>query len=270
MKIAIRSILWPLAAFTLLALILPDTLYAPPRLSPPSRAKKPSVPAPTAAGPGFQVGPDAVTLYQVDSESDRNEVVFTSKAPKETIKGKTTKASGQLELNPRKLETVGGSFSVHWKDLDTGNPTRNGHMMAVPWVDAKSHPKIVFTVSGFEISKSAAKTDKTGKTLKGKLVGSMAMNGKEKEMKIPVTLAYVEAGEGKNGEKVKEGIGIKASFSVLLEDFDIKGKGVGQAVAKKEMIKVSLVLAKSDGTEKKDEGGTVDKKKDTKKESDES
>jgi hypothetical protein len=58
------------------------------------------------------------------------------------------------------------------------------------------------------------------------LIGTMSINGKDKEMPIPVTLAYIEAGKDKDGKDVTEGIGVKARFSIALADFDIKGKGV--------------------------------------------
>jgi polyisoprenoid-binding protein YceI len=276
MRLAVRTIRFAAVLFSLAALLVSGNIYAGPHIAGPNLKKKPTPPPPSAAktDPGFDVGPDAMTNYQVDPTSSLNEIVFTSKAPKETIKGKTTKAVGNLDLNPRKLDSVAGSFTVHWADLDTGNPMRNQHMMGAPWVNAKSHPDIAFTVTGFELPKTPAtpaksdksdKSDKSSHSIKGKLIGAMAMNGKEKQVKVPVTLAYVEAGNGKNGEKIKEGIGIKAKFKVNLEDFDIQGKGVGQAVAKSEQIIVSLFLAKSDGTAKKAEDGEKKDKKDKKK-----
>jgi polyisoprenoid-binding protein YceI len=253
------------------AIAIPDTLIAAPKLPGPGRKKAPKLPPPSAAASttGFEVGPDAMSNYQVDPKSSINEVVFTSTAPKETIKGKTTKATGHLDLNPRKLDSVAGRFAVAWSDIDTGNKTRNGHMMDEPWVNAKSHPKIEFIVKSLELSKTQSKpqqgkSEKEAHALKGKLIGTMSMNGKDKEMKIPVTLAYVEAGKDKDGKEVTEGIGIKARFSIALADFDIKGKGVGQAVAKSQKLKVALFLAKSEGTSQ--DKTSEDEKKDDKKE----
>jgi polyisoprenoid-binding protein YceI len=240
------------AVLSAAALVMPESLFAAPRLPGPGKKKAPRV-APPSATPsttGFDVGPDEMANYQVDPKSSINEVVFTSTAPKETIKGKTTKAVGHLDLNPRKLDSVAGKFSVAWADVDTGNKTRNQHMMEDPWVNAKSHPTIDFTVTSWELAKTQpkAKPGKESHALKGKLIGTMSMNGKDKEMTIPVTLAYVPAGKDKEGKEVTEGIGVKGKFSIALADFDIKGKGIGNAVAKSQKLKVSLFLAKSDGT----------------------
>lgn len=271
MKSRIRLFCMTAAILSGVAVLVPDALFAGPKLPGPGRRKVPKMPMPgaTASTTGFEVGPDEMTNYQVDPKSSINEVVFTSTAPKETIKGKTTKATGHLDLNPRKLDSVAGGFSVAWSDVDTGNKTRNGHMMDAPWVNAKSHPKIEFAVKSLELSKTQAKapakSGKEGHAMKGKLIGTMSMNGKDKEMKIPVTLAYVEAGKDKDGNDVNEGIGVKARFSIALADFDIKGKGVGQAVAKSQKVKISLFLAKSAGTSQdktSDEEKKDEKKKD--------
>jgi polyisoprenoid-binding protein YceI len=196
---------------------------------------------------GFAAGPDAMTHFVIDTASKRNEVVFTSKAPKETIKGKVASIKGQLDLNPRKLDAATGNFTVEWKNVDTGNKMRNSHMMHAPWVQTESHPAIVFTVTGLEMGKVM---DTKGKTIKVKMIGKLAMNGKEKDTKIGATLAYIEPAAGKTG---KDSLGVKASFKIALADFDIKGRGVGDKVAAEQAIKVSLVLKQADAADSKDD-----------------
>lgn len=241
-----RSLVLGLSILTLAVFTCPATLLAPPKINFPGRKKSPVTPPPkeeeAGAEHGFPKAPDEALSFVVDAKSSRNEVVFTSKAPKETIIGKTTKMGGQLELNPRQLDTATGSFEVAWADLDTGNKTRNEHMMAAPWVDSSSYPKIVYTVTGIEVMKK--KTGKPSKTIRAKLVGEMSMNGHDKPMKVPVILTYIPAGENKKGEKVKEGVGIKGNFRVALKDFAIEGKGVGQAVAANQQIKVQLFMVR--------------------------
>ena len=203
---------------------------------------------------GFAFGPDAMTHFILDVASKKNEVVFTSKAPKETIKGKAGAVKGEIDLNPRKLDAVTGSFAVEWKSIDTGNKGRNNHMLNKPWVDTGSHPEIIFTVTGMEMGKVA---DKKGKTIKAKLVGKLAMNGKEKDTKIAVTLVYIEPPAGsKTG---KEGIGIKTTFKVALADFGIEGKpgAVGNAVAEQPSIKVSIFLKRAEASDSKDGGNKM-------------
>ncbi len=229
-----------LLALALPAFLVAGSAYGGPKLKFPSREKKPQPKVEDAAlGPGFQEARDAPSMYRVDPASARNEVVFISKAPKETINGKASKVEGSISLNPRRFDEVAGSFTVAWKDIDTGNPQRNGHMMAAPWVDAASHPNIVLTISKIELSK---KKSKSKSSLRARIIGEMSMNGKAKAMKIPATLVYVTPGVDDKGQEKKEGLGIKAAFRVALKDFDIKGKGVGQAVASTQKVKVSLFL----------------------------
>lgn len=199
---------------------------------------------PADAGPvGFKKAPDQQVHFELLPKFTGNQIRFTSKAPKETIEGKVGKFTGTLDLNPRKLDKVEGKFVVAWKDVDTGNATRNKHLLTRPWVDSSSHPDIVFTITGFENGKVSATSDST---IKGDLVGKMEMNGKEKELRIPVTLAWIQKNEsGKKPGTVSERIGIKANFKVALADFEIKGKAgsVGTAVAAQQSIKVSAMVA---------------------------
>lgn len=219
------------------------------------KSRKPAKPKPHS----FAVGPAEVMHYAVEETSQRNEITFTSKAPKETINGKSAQVVGHLDVNPRKLATAKGRFSVAWKSLDTGHSMRNTHMMSSPWVDATTYPEIVFTVSGIERSKRKG----GGKSVTCKLLGTMAMNGKEKDIKVPATLVYVEPGKSKEGEAVKEGIGIRATFKVSLKDYDIKGRGVGDKVARRPTVKVALFLAreeapKNDSTDAGEDSGNED------------
>jgi len=204
-----------------------------------SSKKKPE----QGAGPtGFKMAPDRKVHFALHEKSKRNIIKFTSKAPKETIEGKTTKFSGTLDLNPRKLDTIEGRFTIAWKDIDTGNPMRNQHMTEPPWIDAAKHPEIVFSISGIENARISSSSDKT---IRADLVGRMAMNGKEKEMKIPVTLTWIPNAGSKKPGMVTEALGIKARFKIALADFGIEGKSgtVGTAVAREQDISVSAQVA---------------------------
>jgi polyisoprenoid-binding protein YceI len=249
------------AGLLILAGLCLPVAEAGPKPVPPGRAKiKPKVNT-TEEDSVFKGFPDATDMplpYAVDPQSKRNEVVFLSRAPKETIKGKTALVNGTLTLNPKRLDEVAGRFSVAWKDIDTGDPMRNGHLQAAPWVDAQSHPEIVFVVTGFEPTKLQSASRKT---IKGSLVGEMSMNGKAKEMKIRTILAYVFPSELKKGKPVKEGVGIRSRFNIELEDFGIKGKGVGLTVAARQKLTVRLFMARSDGAgESADDDKTAENK----------
>ncbi len=198
---------------------------------------------------GFKVGPREASHFEIDPSAEGNNVSFTSKTPKETFVGKTTQIVGKLEADPHKLKNAKGEFSVAWNTLDTGKPMRNEHMMSAPWVEAMSFPQIVFTLDGME---KMSHLDKRGTKLKATLIGAFSINGAEKKLRIPATLEYVQppkAKPKKNGADdpgddgdVREGIRIEAKFALALKDFNIVGRGVGDKVAAKQQIQVSLFL----------------------------
>ncbi|HWL93157.1 MAG TPA: YceI family protein [Phycisphaerae bacterium] len=203
---------------------------------------------------GFRAAPGDLSHFEIDPAAEGNEVTFTSVAPKEKIVGTAGQVTGTLDAKPKSLKDAKGKFTVAWSALDTGKPGMNQHMRAAPWVDASAFPEIVFTLEGIEKMKTV---DKRGTKLKATLVGAFALNGAERKMRIPATLQYVlPAKDGAapktngedaptEGEEVKEGIRINASFSLGLKDFNIVGKGVGQAVAATQKIKVALFLPKA-------------------------
>lgn len=199
----------------------------------------------SAAPKGFKNAPREKSKFVVEEGNSRNEVVFKSNIPGHVVTGKSTTPTGELEFNPRLIKDIAGTFSVSWNSIDTGNQNRNDHMRNPPWVDASAHPDIVFTVSGIDSLKAG---NKYGTVLKARLIGTMAINGAEKEMKIPVTLAYIGGKSGKkkpatdDGDAATEGLGIQAKFSIKLKDFNIEGRGVGDKVAATQNLKVSLFL----------------------------
>lgn len=203
----------------------------------------------SASATGLNKGPNEKTRYEFDSESARNQISFTSKAPGETIKGTAKKIEGWLELNPRNVaEGATGEFKVPWSEVSTGNKMRDEHMRADPWVNAGTYPEIVFKVTGVEESNLQKKNTKPT-LFKTKLVGTMSLNGRDVEMTIPVTLSYVS-----KSAKTKEALGIKGSFKVPLKEFGIEGKAgaVGSKVAAEPEVKVSVVLVRAGGEDPTD------------------
>lgn len=192
---------------------------------------------------------DEKLKFVVDKSSKRNAVSFISKTSVETINGKTKDITGEITLNPAKLDSIEGKFVVPWKSLDTGKPMMNKHMTSAPWVDAESHPEIVFTITKMEDLKAAGKN---GKSVSANFVGKMAMNGVEKDVSIPVVMTWF------GSPKDKEGIGIKSvkgKFRVNLSDYKIVGRDVGKKVAATEEIDVSVVVRRADTMEEDDEAG---------------
>ena len=189
---------------------------------------------------------DEKLKFVVDKTSKRNAVSFISKTSVETINGKTKDITGEITLNPAKLDSIEGKFTVPWKSLDTGKPRMNEHMMTSPWVNAEAHPDIVFTITKMEDLKAVGKT---GKSVSAKFVGKFAMNGEERDASIPVKMTWF------GSPKDKEGLGlqsVKGKFKINLSDYKIVGRDVGKKVAATLEIDVSVVVRRADTMEEDD------------------
>lgn len=212
----------------------------------PAGEKPPATP--TGPKPATMQGAlDEKLKFVVDRKSKVNSVNFISKTSVETINGKTKDITGEITLNPAKLDAIEGKFTVPWKSLDTGKPGMNKHMTAAPWVDAEANPDIVFTITKMEDLKAAGKT---GKSVSAKFVGKLALNGVERDASIPVVMTWF--GEPKE----KEGLGIKSvkgKFKVNLSDYKIVGREVGKKVAATMEINVAVVTRRADTMEDDDE-----------------
>jgi len=211
---------------------------------------------PTGPKPATMDGAlDEKLKFVVDRKSKRNSVSFISKTSVETIKGKTTDITGEITLNPAKLDAIEGKFTVPWKSLDTGKPRMNDHMMTKPWVDAASHPEIVFTITGMEDLKASGKT---GKSVSAKFKGKMAMNGEERDVSIPVVMTWFGSPTDKEGIGIKS---LKGKFKVNLSDYKIAGRDVGKKVAATEEIDVSVVVRRADTMEEEEEAAEEEESK---------
>lgn len=254
MKTRFRTLTAVLAVLFLGSILAPigtATLAAPPDKKKKTKDGDKKKPAKKKPVRGFKIGPREVSHYEIDMGAEGNEVTFTSNIPGHLIVGKTTQIAGSMDANPHVLKDAKGTFSVSWSTLDTGKPQMNEHMTSPPWVDAGAHPDIVFTMDGMTGIRAG---DKRGAKLRCILTGTFALNGGEKKLKIPATLEYVappptgknkpmkDEGDSASGDLPKEGIRIKANFSLGLADFGISGKAVGDKVAAKQKIAVSLFL----------------------------
>jgi len=224
-----------------------------------AQRQRPAGNRPPPAKPVAPAGPKAATMegaldekikFEVDKKSKRNSIVFTSKTSVESFKGTSKEITGTLTLNPAKLDAIEGSFTVPWKSLDTGKAGRNQHMLEAPWVDSASHPDIVFTITALEDLKAAGTK---GTSVSSKFVGKMAMNGVEKDVKIPVTMTWF------GSPKDKEGLGLQSTFKINLADYKIVGKGIGKGVAATQELKVSVVVRREGSMEEEDEASKPEK-----------
>lgn len=137
------------------------------------------------------------------------EVVFTSRAPTETLEGRTDRMEGRLDVDP---SGVGDSVTVHFEvdlaSLDTGSKMRNKHMRENHLETAK-FPKAVFDGAAV-LSPAGAKLE-AGKPVTFEAEGTFTVHGVSRRLRCT---AEVTLSGG--------ALAFKASFPVTLEDHAIK------------------------------------------------
>lgn len=170
-----------------------------------------------------------------------NIVKFVSSAPLEEIRGSADGISGSFTLDFDNLKASRGTISVEVKSMQTGVSTRNRHLYSDEWLDAQRYPKLAFQLNGLE-NLQIVRDDNAVTEFKANAVGSFAMHGESKELKVPVTIKYVKESTATKQRADGDFAMITGAFKVALKDFKIKGAGgfIGKKVG--EAIDVELTL----------------------------
>lgn len=159
----------------------------------------------------------AVLLAAVTARAERwtidtsqAEVVFTSKAPLETFKGRTERLSGWLEFDPADLVgPASGELLVDLTSLDTGKKKRNQHMRenhleTGQFPTARLLPEAVLSASSADLPPAGDVTLRLWATLD--------LHGVRQPLTCDVRLS-----PGRDGS-----VEVAATFPVLLSDHAIK------------------------------------------------
>ncbi len=136
-----------------------------------------------------------------------NYVIFISKAPLETIKGRTDRITGTLTFDPDNLAGASATFEVDMASLDTGNKMRNGHMRE-NHLHTDKYPASEFVLK--EVIPGTALV--SGKTVEFKIKGEFTLHGITKAIEPSVSATW-------NSDKRE--VEVVARFDVLLSDFEI-------------------------------------------------
>ena len=151
--------------------------------------------------------------FQIRSGQDDNCVIFVSKAPLETVEGRTDQVSGSVTADLSDLSAgVDVRVEVDLRTLKTGNKRRDGHMRD-NHLETDTHPLATF--HGTEISGAPAGGIAPGDSAKFDLTGDFTLHGVTRRITVPVELSYsISNGAGS--------IRVTAAFQVELDDYQIK------------------------------------------------
>jgi polyisoprenoid-binding protein YceI len=168
-----------------------------------------------------------------------NSVKFVSKAPMETVEGRTRQASGTIDVDPDNLaDSVGVRVEVDLASLDTGIGLRNQHMRE-NHLETDSYPKVVFR--GARVAEAESRTLAPGRTVKILLEGDFDLHGVVRRMLVPVQVTRTEHGG-------RPALRVRAEFAVKLSDHKIaRPSFLVMKLDETQRITVDLVAVASGG-----------------------
>ena len=185
---------------------------------------------------GLAVGADATTFRS--GENARNEISFRSKAPLETITGKTSKASAEVMIGDVSdlSDHVMAKFTIDLASLDTDIALRDQHMRD-QYLQTDDYPHAVFTlnevVSAYTTSEAdgqGARTtvDGLGSGVETHIVakGTLELHGVTRDITVE-DLSVTHYAQGDESKAVFRGddgdmLIISGSVGVKLTDYGIK------------------------------------------------
>ncbi len=181
---------------------------------------------------------DSKTFY-VGDEGGRDVVTFTSKAPLETIVGKTSAAKGFIEVDINDIKnSINGKFEVDLTSLKTGIDMRDGHMRD-NYLETDKFPKAVFELSSVKETNSTTLEDQ--KPVELTVDGNFTLHGVTKPMTIALTITYFAESESTKQRLPGDLLHIEGTFDVLLTDHNIEiPKFVILKLDDKQVINIDL------------------------------
>jgi polyisoprenoid-binding protein YceI len=174
------------------------------------------------------------------------EVRFVSKAPLETVEGKTAQIAGRLDADLSDLAAgVTLSVEVDLASLDTGIALRNRHMRE-NHLHVEQYPKAVFKAG--RVLDPPAQGLRPGVETTFRLEGELILHGVTRPLTAPITARLREDG----------GLEIATTFELRLADFSIpRPKFLVMKLDEVQHINVRLVALPIAETESAEPDGSA-------------
>jgi len=177
--------------------------------------------APTAIAVLFlaPISAAAPVKFLLSSRDGRNVIKFISKAPLETIEGKTGQIDGAVAVELADATTAAGQFEVDLSIVRTGIEMRDQHMRE-QYLHTDSFPKAVFKLT--KVTKASQKTMTDGQPVEIEAQGELTIHGVTKSVVFSGTVSYLKESEATQARLPGDLLHIDLSASILLSDFNVK------------------------------------------------
>jgi len=151
----------------------------------------------------------APATFQILPGAKGNQISFVSKAPLETVEGKTDRVTGSVAVDPADLAAgCHVEVRVDLASLDTGIGKRNQHMRE-NHLETDRFPEAVFLADSLSEAPAALAPDTPAAFT---LIGDFSLHGVTKQIAVPVTVVLSADGRA---------LAVSAAFAVKLADYSI-------------------------------------------------
>jgi len=161
--------------------------------------------------------PSAKTFY-LNDEKGRDVVTFTSKAPLETIVGKTAKIVGFAETDVADIMNTHARFEVDLTTLKTGIDMRDGHMRD-QYLETAKYPKAIFELT--KVVSASQNSLENQKAVDVTAEGTFTVHGMTKSITVPLTITYYQESEQTKARLPGDLLHIAGTWNLLLSDYKI-------------------------------------------------
>jgi polyisoprenoid-binding protein YceI len=157
--------------------------------------------------------------FYINDSTKRDVVTFTSKAPLETIVGKTAEIKGYITVDPADIKgSAKGRFEVTLDSLKTGIDLRDQHMRE------KFLETVKFPLAAFELRKVLSASQNAledQKELQLSVEGNFMVHGVTKVDTMQLNITYFKETEDTKARLPGDLLHVTGSFNVLLGDYGI-------------------------------------------------
>ena len=187
-------------------------------------------------GNGFDIKKGKQT-FSFKDERGRNQAIFHSSTPLEDITGLSSDIWGTVTFDTQDLKnTLTGEIMISTASLKSGIELRDEHIRSEGWLDSEHYPTISFKIK--EV-KSIKKLE--ANKLEAIIVGDLTIKGITKQTESSVSLMYLEESEETKARFPGDLLSVKTSFNIILSDYGIENKIIGQKVADEIELNVNIV-----------------------------
>jgi polyisoprenoid-binding protein YceI len=179
------------------------------------------------------------TIYHCLPDRER-QVYFTSDAPVEKIRGQSNQVVGYCIAGKDNAAAIqAGEWHLPVKSIRTGNSTRDKHLTQKNWLDAESHPDVVFVLK--QVKDLRAEKDRT---YAATLVGEMTIHGVTKPITIEgATIAPLPASAATQKTAKGDLMAIRAKYPIRLSEFGVENTIIGRKVAEELSLDTTLYMS---------------------------